>query len=55
MKKLERVPEPPDSSGESHDMIRIIDESGDDYLYPRKMFAAVALTRTVEKRLTSAR
>jgi hypothetical protein len=45
----------PDSIGESHDMIRIIDESGDDYLYPRKMFAAVALTRTVEKRLTTAR
>lgn len=45
----------PDAVGDKHDMIRIVDESGDDYLYPRKMFAAVALTRTVEKRLTTAR
>jgi hypothetical protein len=36
-------------------MIRIVDETGEDYLYPKKLFAAVALTRTVEKRLTTAR
>jgi hypothetical protein len=45
----------PDAVGKEHDMIRIIDESGEDYLYPKKMFAAVALARTVEKRLATAR
>ena len=45
----------PDPVGEKHDMIRIIDESGEDYLYPKKMFAAVALARTVEKKLTTSR
>jgi hypothetical protein len=45
----------PDTVAEKHDMIRIVDESGDDYLYPRKMFAVVALARTVEKRLASTR
>jgi hypothetical protein len=45
----------PDVVGEKHDMIRIVDESGEDYLYPKRMFAAVALTRTVEKRLTTVR
>ena len=45
----------PDAAAEKHDMIRIVDESGEDYLYPRKMFAVVALARTVEKRLASAR
>ena len=45
----------PDAVGKKHDMIRIIDETGEDYLYPKKMFAAVALARTVEKRLATAR
>lgn len=36
-------------------MIRIIDESGEDYLYPKKMFASVALAQTVKKRLSTAR
>jgi len=45
----------PDALGEKHDMIRIIDESGEDYLYPKKMFAAVALAKTVEKKLATAR
>ena len=45
----------PDAVGEKHDMIRIVDESGEDYLYPKKMFAAVALAKTVEKRLATSR
>ena len=45
----------PDPAAEKHDMIRVVDESGEDYLYPKKMFAAVALARTVEKRLAGAR
>jgi len=45
----------PDAVGKKHAMIRIIDETGEDYLYPKKMFAAVVLARTVEKRLATAR
>ena len=45
----------PDAVGDKHDMIRIVDESGEDYLYPRKMFAAVALAKTVEKKLATSR
>ena len=45
----------PDAVGEKHDMIRIVDESGEDYLYPKKMFAAVALAKTVEKKLATSR
>ena len=45
----------PDPVAEEHGMLRVVDESGEDYLYPKKMFAAVALPRTVEKRLASAR
>jgi len=45
----------PDAVGDKHDMIRIVDESGEDYLYPKKMFAAVALAKTVEKKLATSR
>jgi len=45
----------PDALGDKHDMIRIVDESGEDYLYPKKMFAAVALAKTVEKKLATSR
>lgn len=45
----------PDVAGEKHGMLRIIDESGEDYLYPRKMFAAVTLARTVVKQLATVR
>jgi hypothetical protein len=45
----------PDTVAEKHEMIRIIDESGEDYLYPKKMFATVGLAKTVEKRLTTSR
>jgi len=45
----------PDVVAEKHDMIRIVDESGEDYLYPKKLFGAVALARIVEKRLATAR
>jgi hypothetical protein len=45
----------PDALAEKHDMLRITDESGEDYLYPKKMFATVALAPTVEKRLAATR
>ncbi|MEE8410235.1 MAG: hypothetical protein V3T05_11560 [Myxococcota bacterium] len=30
------------------DMIRVIDESGEDYLYPRSMFAEIEVPRELE-------
>jgi hypothetical protein len=38
----------PDEFGEQHDMIRVIDESGDDYLYPNSYFVRVELPRSVQ-------
>ena len=34
-----------DPEAESHRMIRIIDESGEDYLFPEQMFAPVELPK----------
>lgn len=39
----------PDPVAEKHGQIRIIDESGEDYLYPKHFFVAVALPRSVRK------
>jgi hypothetical protein len=33
----------PDKEAERHDQVRIIDESGEDYLYPTSFFAPVRL------------
>lgn len=39
-----------DRQAERHDQIRIIDESGEDYLYPVKFFAPIRLpSETKEK------
>jgi hypothetical protein len=35
----------PDSEAESHQMIRVIDESGEDYLFPADMFVPVDLPK----------
>ena len=34
----------PDKEAERHDQVRIIDESGEDYLYPSSFFAPVRLS-----------
>ena len=34
--------------------IRVIDESGDDYLYPQEYFLAIELPKSAEKALLSA-
>lgn len=39
-KVYERIP---DQAAESNDQYRVIDESGEDYLYPRKMFATAVI------------
>jgi hypothetical protein len=40
-----------DSEAARLGLIRVIDESGEDYLYPKKMFAVITLTPAVRRRL----
>ena len=44
----------PDSEAEKLDQIRVIDESGEDYLYPRAFFVIVDLPNTIEKQILRA-
>ncbi len=37
-----------DSVAKSHGQIRVIDESGEDYLYPQEYFIPVSLPRNIE-------
>jgi len=43
-----------DRSAEKHGLVRIIDESGDDYLYPKSFFRAVDLPQSVRKAVLAA-
>ncbi len=43
-----------DRTAEKHGMLRIIDESGDDYLYPKTFFRAIALPQSVKKAVLDA-
>jgi hypothetical protein len=44
----------PDESAASSNYIRIIDETGEDYLYPAELFATIELPRELEKVLLTA-
>jgi hypothetical protein len=44
----------PDPSVEGRHLLRIVDESGDDYLYPEDFFALIELPKAVEKLLAVA-
>ena len=41
----------PDIEAESHKMIRVIDESGEDYLFPASLFSPISLPQTLIKEL----
>jgi hypothetical protein len=41
----------PDRQAEKLGQVRVIDESGEDYLYPAEFFEAIALSRPVERKL----
>ena len=43
-----------DAAAEKHGLIRIIDESGSDYVYPRAMFRAIVLPQSVKKAVLAA-
>ena len=40
-----------DAVAEKHGLLRIVDESGEDYLYPADYFVAVDLPRAAERAL----
>jgi len=41
----------PDQEAESHKMIRVIDESGEDYLFPAALFSPISLPQTLAREL----
>jgi hypothetical protein len=43
-----------DPAAEKHGLIRVVDESGDDYLYPRSFFRRIALPNAIRKALLAA-
>lgn len=43
-----------DAAAEKHGLVRIIDESGDDYLYPKAFFRAIALPQAIRKAVLAA-
>jgi hypothetical protein len=43
-----------DSSAEKHGLLRVIDESGDGYLYPKTFFRSIALPLAVKKAVLAA-
>ncbi len=44
----------PDSDAAKHRQIRIIDESGDDYLYPQNFFAPIELPQPIRRAVLAA-
>ena len=38
-----------DAAAEMHDMLRIVDESGEDYLYPKAFFRAIVLPQAIKR------
>ena len=43
----------PDELAAEHDYLRVVDESGEDYLYPADYFAAIDLSEEVERVLAA--
>jgi len=43
-----------DHTAEAHGMLRVVDESGEDYLYPAKFFVAVQLPQPLRSALRRA-
>ena len=44
----------PDTEAESHKMLRVIYESGEDYLFPASFFSPISLPQTLIKELALA-
>jgi hypothetical protein len=44
----------PDAQAEKRGLCRVVDESGEDYLYPKKLFAEVDLPLALSRKLAVA-
>jgi hypothetical protein len=44
----------PDRNAAARGLIRVFDESGEDYLYPEKFFVSIALPRPVTRAMRDA-
>ena len=49
LRKVYEIVQDPDAAGRNY--VRVIDESGEDYLYPRSWFVPVAVPEGVEQLL----
>jgi hypothetical protein len=49
VRKLYRVLEDPDA--EKNDLVRVVDESGEDYVYPARLFQRLTLPAEVQRAL----
>ena len=47
LRKIYRVI--PDTTAETHNHLRIVDESGEDYLYPAGYFVPITLPKNIEE------
>jgi hypothetical protein len=43
-----------DAAAEKHNLLRIVDESGEDYLYPKAFFRSIALPQAVRRAVFAA-
>lgn len=43
----------PDPEAARHGLLRVIDESGEDYLFPRKLFVPMALPKALGRKLAT--
>jgi len=43
-----------DAISEKHGLLRVFDESGEDYLYPKSFFRPIELSQTIKKAVLAA-
>ena len=43
-----------DATADKRGLIRVVDESGDDYLYPKTFFRSIALPQAIKKAVLAA-
>ena len=43
-----------DAAAEKQGLLRVVDESGDDYLYPKMFFRTIALPQSIKKAVLAA-
>jgi hypothetical protein len=44
----------PDPAAEKRGLLRVIDESGEDYLYPKTLFRSIALPQSIKRAVLAA-